>query len=176
MKDKLYALLRAVCVLVVGILLIAYREQWADALVIGVGAVFALFGLCSVVSWLIKRARSGTSPFFPVLGVAGVLLGVLLMTASETFLKVFIYIIGGLLVCLALYELFSLTALHREARLPGWLYLPPVVALLLGVYSLWNPTKAAALPFLLTGIGCAVCALGRILATVLWAFKRKRKD
>ena len=174
MKDKLYLLLRAICVLLIGVLLVAYKEQWAGALVIGVGIVFALFGLCSVITWLVKRNLDRNPGFFPVLGVAGVVLGALLIVASKTFVNAFVYIAGAILICLALFELFSLISMRRDVKLPAWLFVTPVVALLLGGFALWNPTKAAALPFFLSGIGCIVCGLGWIIADVAWMIRSRK--
>lgn len=174
MKDKFYLLLRAISVSVMGVLLIAYKEQWAGALVVGVGVVFALFGLSSVISWLIKKNLDRNPGFFPVLGVAGVVLGVMLIVAPETFVNAFVYIAGALLVFFALIELFSLVSMRNDVKLPGWFFVTPVVALLLGGFALWNPTEAAALPFLLISIGCIVCGLGWIIATIVWMIRSRK--
>lgn len=174
MKDKFFLILRAICVLLVGILLVAYKEQWAGALVIGMGVIFAVFGLCSVISWLIKNNLKRNPGFFPVLGVAGVVLGLVLILASKSFVNVFVYVAGAILIILALFELFSLLSMHRDARFPGWIFATPVIALLLGGFALWNPTKAAALPYMLTGIGCIVCGLGWVVAIVSWIVRSRK--
>lgn len=174
MKDKFFVILRALCVLVIGVLLVAYKEQWAGALVIGMGIVFAAFGLCSVVSWIVRRKCRRDPGFFPVSGVAGLLLGLLMMLASQKFVNVFVYLAGGILLCLALFELVSLFSLRRDVKLPGWLFTTPVLALLMGGFALWNPTKAAALPFLISGIGCIICGTGWILAVFSWMIRRRK--
>ena len=174
MKDKFYLLLRANCVLLIGVLLVAYKEQWAGALIIVMGIVFALFGLCSVISWSVKKKLDRNPGFIPVLGVAGVALGILLIVASKTFVNVFVYIAGALLIILAVVELLSLLDMRRDVKIPGALFVTPVVALLLGGFALWNPSKAAALPFLLSGIGCIVCGIGWIIADVAWIIRSKK--
>lgn len=174
MKDKFFLILRAICVLLVGILLVAYKEQWAGALVIGMGVIFAVFGLCSVISWLIKNNLKRSPGFFPVLGVAGVVLGLVLILASKSFVNVFVYVAGAILILLALFELFSLLSMHRDVHFPGWIFATPVIALLLGGFALWNPTKAAALPYMLTGIGCIVCGLGWVVAIVSWMVRSRK--
>ena len=188
MKAYLYPVLRCVCVLAVGVLLVLYRAEWAQVLVLAAGAVFFVCGLVSVLMWLIRKGKTGQQTaedatpaqkqkkggFFPLLGIGSGLLGLLLMVGVKKFTPVFVYVVGAALVLLTVYQLVTLSRLRREVRIPGSLFLSPLVALLLALVALWNPMKAASLPFILVGLGCMVSAIGDVVALIMHAVRKKK--
>ena len=175
MKDFFYQLLRSLTVLLVGVLLVACREQWTQWIVVLTGDVFFIVGLISVFNYLLKKNRGKPTGSLPILGIAGILLGLILMIAAETFLKFFIYVMGAVLILFAIYQLVTMMNIHRKVRLHSALFLAPILAILFGVFALWNPTKVASIPFLLTGLGCIVCGVGDIIALVVYG-ARKAKE
>lgn len=176
MKSWMYPVLRCLCVLLIGVLLVAYKEQWAGLLVILVGALFFVCGVVSIITWLVKKKKQTASGVFPLLGTGSALLGLLLMLASGTFLSVFMYVMGGMLVLWGVWQLVNMLNVRRLAQLPGFLFVAPVAAICFGIYAIWNPTKAAALPFVLIGVGCIVSGLGEAIALILAAVHRKKNS
>lgn len=175
MKDFFYQFLRSLTVLLIGVLLVACREQWTQWIVVLTGAVFFIVGLISVFNYLLRKNRGKPTGAFPVLGIAGILLGLILMVAAESFLKFFIYIMGAALILLAIYQLVTMLNIHRKVRLHGALFLAPILAILFGVFALWNPTKVASIPFLLTGLGCIVCGVGDVIALLIYGVRRAKE-
>lgn len=200
MKNFLYPTLRCVCVLLVGVLLVVYRSEWAQMLIVLAGAVFFVCGLVSVIVWLVRKgqdepfepkvisladddtqgkplepsARKRRGVPFPLLGIGSALLGLLLMVGSKGFVSVFVYVVGAALVLLSIYQLVALSRIHHEVRIPGWLFVVPVASILFGLLALWNPGMAVSLPFLLVGVGCIVSGVGDAIALLMYAVKRKK--
>ncbi|MBO4444989.1 MAG: DUF308 domain-containing protein [Bacteroidaceae bacterium] len=173
MKDWLYPLIRIVCILLTGVLFIVYRDTWANLLVILIGALFAVYGLVAVIAYFVRKSRKEPAGFVPVLGFGCVLLGLVLMLKSKSFVQTFVYVAAALLIILAISHIVRLVMLHRHVKLSGWFFLAPAVALVLAALALWNPMKAAAIPFVLTGVGCIISAVSDTLGFVL--FRRRQK-
>jgi len=174
MKNFFYQFLRSLTVLLIGILLVACKEQWTQWVVVLSGAVFFIVGLMSVFNYLLKKNRGRPAGNFPVLGIGGILLGIILMVAAESFVNFFMYVMGVALIIVAVYQFVTMLRIHRVVRLHAAFFLAPVLALMFGVFALWNPTKVASIPFLLTGLGCIVSAVGDIIALSLYGSRRAK--
>ena len=83
------------------------------------------------------------------------------------------YVIGGILVALGVYQLATLASSSRALPVAWPLYVFPVLVLVLGMFVLFNPFEAAALPFILIGIGCVISAINDIVA--VWRTAKQRK-
>jgi hypothetical protein len=175
MKVLLSPILRAICLLVVGILLVACRERTTQWIVILTGAIFFIVGLVTFINYMLRKSHNKPTGPFPLLAVGGVLFGLVLLVASGSFLRFFMYVMGGMLILVSVWQLVAMINIHREVRFPNSMFLAPVLALMFGAFALWNPTKAAALPLLFIGLGCIVSALGDIVALSIFAAHRSKE-
>ena len=175
MKALLSPILRAICLLVVGILLVACREQTTQWIVILTGAIFFIVGLVTFINYMLRKSHNKPTGPFPLLAVGGVLFGLVLLVASGSFLRFFMYVMGGMLILVAIWQLVAMINIHREVRFPNSMFLAPILAMMFGAFALWNPTKAAALPLLFIGLGCIVSALGDIVALSIFAAHRSKE-
>ena len=173
MKSWLYPVLRIVCILLMGVLLIVYRETWAQLLVGILGGLLAVYGLVSVVVYLARKSRSDSGFFVPVAGGACMVLGVLLMVKSKSFIQAIVYVAAALLVAISVSQLVRLVRRNRRLKLSGWFFVVPILALLIAVVALWNPMNIATLPMVLTGVGCVICAIADTIVFIL--FRRQQK-
>ena len=95
MKVIHSSLFRAVCAIIVGILLIQYREQTVTWITISIGVLFFLSGVVSLASYYSAKHAAekmqgqvlynaqgqhiaGMQPNFPIVGVGSILLGTVL--------------------------------------------------------------------------------------------------
>ena len=175
MKALLSPLLRAILLIVVGVLLVACREQTTQWIVILTGGLFFIVGLVTFFDYLVRRNRGRPTGPFPLLAIGGVLFGLVLLIASASFLRFFMYVMGGVLILVAIWQLVAMINIHRQVRLHSSLFLAPVLALLFGLFAIWNPTKAAALPLLFIGLGCIVSGLGDTIALTIFFIHRGRQ-
>ena len=167
LKALLYPLLRGISLLLIGILLVACREQTTLWIVVLIGALFFIVGIITVLNYLLRKRRGRPTGPFPLLGIGGMLLGLILMLAASSFIKIFMYVMGGVIVFVGIYQLVVMMKIHRKVKLHSTLFLAPILAVMFGLFALWNPTKAASLPLLMTGLGCVVSGVGDIVATTI---------
>lgn len=166
---------RAICAVVVGILLIKNPGDTMIGITIAIGVLFLVSGIISCIAYLIAR-RSYLSaqkdnvelydsngnairrhkPMFPIVGIGSVLLGVVLALMPGTFVSFLMYFLGAILILGALSQLFSLIAASRRFSISLWFYLCPVIILLTGLFVVFKPMESASLPLIIIGWGMIV--------------------
>ena len=112
MKVLQSSFFRAVIAIVVGLLLIKYREATAHWLTIAIGALFFISGLISCVVYYSMRKHADEpqvvdaqgmpqntdKPSFPIVGLGSLILGIILALMPSTFLAGLTYIMAAILI------------------------------------------------------------------------------
>lgn len=163
-------IVRSISVLLMGVLFLVLGDSALSILVIAVGALLMLPGLVSLVSYIRHMAQRR---MFPLAALGSFILGLWMVVAPAVFVGFFMYVIGGVLVALGIYQLAGLSVSSRVVPVAWPLYVLPGIVLLLGIFVLFNPFEAAALPFILMGIGCIISALNDVIAAVRTAKQHK---
>ena len=125
MKTMNYSIIRCICALVLGVLLVAWPEAAILYLVITIGALFLVPGLFSVFGYLTRGKQNGMS--FPIAGLGSLLFGLWLMIMPAFFVGILMYVLGAVLVLAGISQIVNLSAalvgrLCREVSLsfPCW--------------------------------------------------------
>ena len=95
MKTMNYSIIRCICALVLGVLLVAWPEAAILYLVITIGALFLVPGLFSVFGYLTRGKQNGMS--FPIAGLGSLLFGLWLMIMPAFFVGILMYVLGAVL-------------------------------------------------------------------------------
>lgn len=170
MKTISYSLLRAVCALVIGLVLVLFPNQAAEYLVITVGVIFLIPSLISIVGYFAWRGERPVH--FPLLGIGSLLFGLWLVIMPGFFADLLTYVLGFILVIGGVQQIASLTSARNWMRVPAGFYVVPVLILLAGLFALFNPLGARSTAFIIIGVSSLVYALSEL---VNWfGFSRKR--
>ena len=121
---------RAICAIIVGALLIQYREQTVTWITIAIGVLFFLSGVISIVTYFSAKRNSGKvgvvydangkqltglTPRFPIVGIGSLCLGLILALMPNTFINSLMFILSVILIMGALTQFMNLaTALHHR--------------------------------------------------------------
>lgn len=166
MKVIHSSLFRAVCAIIVGCLLIEYREQTVTWITIAIGVLFFLSGVVSLATYYSAKRNAtkdtvlydaegkqltGLSPNFPIVGVGSVLLGAILALMPGTFIAWLMFILAMLLIMGAVSQFASLATARRMGRVGIVYWFMPCVILLVGLIALFRPTAIASSPLLVIG-------------------------
>jgi len=170
MKGMNYSLLRAVSALVIGLVLALFPEKAADYLVITVGVLFLIPSLISIIGYFAQAAQSGGR--FPIEGLGSLLFALWLIIAPDFFADLLTYVLGFILLMGGVQQIASLTAARSWMPVPAGFYVVPVLILVAGLVSLFNPIEARSTVFTIIGITSLVYALSEL---VNWfKFTRRR--
>ena len=103
---------RAVVAVIIGALLVKYRQDTVTWLTIAVGILFFLSGLASVIIYYVNKRsvervaaevasespHEAMAPAFPIGGLGSMVLGVILAFMPATFIRWIVIILGALVV------------------------------------------------------------------------------
>jgi len=165
MKIIQSSLVRALCAVIVGGLLIKYREQTMTWLTIAIGVLFLISGLVSCASYLAAKSRrsdvqvfdaegnqvAGFTPSFPIVGIGSVLLGLILALMPGTFITWLMYILAAILALGAIGQFVGLASVSKIARVGAFFWIMPSVILLVALVAIVRPQLIASAPLFVIG-------------------------
>ena len=121
MKALQSYIFRAISAIVVGALLVKYREETVTWLTILIGVIFFVSGVISCIAYIsARRTANGTEifdaqgqritpsmPSFPLVGIGSIILGGVLALSPDTFTSGLMYVLAIILILGALGQFFS---------------------------------------------------------------------
>lgn len=170
MKAVNSYILRALCALLVGILLVMRPEEVTTMLVQIIGGLFLLSGVVSVVYYFVIR-HSDTDvvkPVFPVVGLGSVLFGLLLAVSPGFFVRWLMLVVGLLMVIAGINQLWNMFRLRKLIPFRWYMLLTTLVIIALGVLAITKPMESASLPTLLLGVNCILYGISELVNGVRW--------
>jgi len=143
-------LLRAICALMLGTILILWSEAAIIYLVIITGILFIILGLIPTILYFTHNTP------FPYFGLFFLIFGITLVSVPDFFVNVLMYLFGTILVIGGIQQIFALMGARKWANVPVVFYVLPALIVAAGVLILFNPFGAAVSIFILTGITCLI--------------------
>lgn len=180
MKVIHSSIFRAVCAIIVGVLLIQYREQTVTWITIAIGVLFFLSGVISLASyWAAKRNAEkmqgqnlsdsngkpimGMLPKFPLVSVGSLILGLLLALMPQVFIAWLMFILAFILILGALTQFVNLASAAKMGRVGILFWLFPSALLLLGLLAIIKPSAIASAPLFIIGWGMLIYGVVELL-------------
>lgn len=165
MKIFQSSIFRAVCAIVVGVLLLKYPQDGVTWLTMAIGALFLLSGVIALIAyWHAKRHAgeytitdqegrvvSGGQPTFPIVGAGSVILGLVLVITPNAFINGLMYMLAAILILGGITQLMSLVAARRLGSVPFGYWVCPSLILLTGLFVVFKPMETAELPLMILG-------------------------
>lgn len=167
MKVFRSSVFRALCAIVIGALLVKYREQTVTWITVAIGIIFLVSGIISITAWFSAKRKRGTNGMdiydvqgrlitmpsqpFPVVGLGSVILGGVLAMFPNSFVNGLTYIIAIMLILGALTQFFNLTVARRFANIGIVWWIFPTLVLLVGLVAVVKPSFIASAPLLVLG-------------------------
>ena len=167
MKVLRSSIFRAVCAIVVGALLVKYREQTVTWITVLIGVIFLVSGIISITAWYSAKRKGGAegvdlydaqgnlltppAPPFPIVGLGSVILGAVLALFPNSFVNGLMYILAAMLILGALSQFFNLTVARRFAKIGFAWWIVPTLVLLIGLIAIVKPSFIASAPLLVLG-------------------------
>lgn len=132
-------LIRIIASIAVGLLLILYPNAALPTILLIIGILIGLPSLYALLIYLLSEDRNKLP--FPVLSLVMLLFGCTLMLFPGWYIGITVYVLGGALVLIGVYQILYLLTLKKNLRSKaGWLsYLLPAIVLLIGHRNFGNP-------------------------------------
>lgn len=157
-QHLLQALLRNICLFVVGILLVTFSAEAPKWIVMGCGVLFMLPGLITLFA-LFTDKDTVYMPMVPLTAGGSILFGVYLLSFPNEFLNFLLVALAGVLI---IYGTMGCLAVWRAKRINSqvslWHYVFPTLLFITGVIVLCLWQEVAQIPFLVIGYALIVYA------------------
>lgn len=165
MKTVQNSFIRSLCAIIIGVLLIRYREETVTWLTILIGVLFFLSGLISCITYFIDKKHqddtvvldangrqiSGFRPTFPIVGLGSMVLGAILALMPNVFMTGLVYILAAILILGAINQFVILATINRILRVGVIFWLLPCFVLAIGVIAIVAPRWIASAPLFVLG-------------------------
>ena len=172
MKAMNYSVIRSICSIIIGLLLVVWPETAIWYLVITIGALFLVPGLVSILTY-VMNGQKVKSPF-PIVSVGSFLFGLWLMVSPAFFVGILMYVLGVVLVFAGISQIINLMNFRSWAQVSMGYFVFPVLILVAGMVVLLNPFAVASIPFIILGVSCMVYGITDIINNL--RFKKKEEN
>ncbi len=157
MKIFQSSVFRALCAIVIGVLLVKFPQDGVTWLTMAIGALFLLSGIIALIAyWQAKRHAGeytitdqqgrvvrGGQPTFPIVGAGSVILGLVLTLSPNAFVNGLMYMLAAVLILGGVTQLMALVAARRLGSIPFGYWVMPSVILLMGLFIVLKPFESA---------------------------------
>ena len=174
MKALNYSVIRGICAVLMGLLLVTWPEAAIVYLVIAIGAVFFVPSLFSLVGYFTTGRQEGA--MFPIVSIGSLLFGLWLMVSPAFFVGILMYVLGVVLVFAGISQIIQLVNARGWTLVAPGYYIMPVLILLAGLVVLLNPFAAAAIPFIILGVSSIVYGITDIINQLRFRKKEEKKE
>jgi uncharacterized membrane protein HdeD (DUF308 family) len=165
MKIFHSSIFRALCAIVVGVLILKYPQDGVTWLTMAVGELFLISGIVALIAYWYARQHSGDyvitdqkgriisggQPTFPIVGAGSVLLGLVLVIAPGKFVDGLMYVLGGIMILGGIQQLINLAVVRRLGKVSFAFWICPALILLTGLYVILRPMETATLSLQILG-------------------------
>ena len=165
MKIFHSSIFRALCAIVVGVLILKYPQDGVTWLTMAVGELFLISGIVALIAYWYARQHSGDyvitdqkgriisggPPTFPIVGAGSVLLGLVLVIAPSKFVDGLMYVLGGIMILGGIQQLINLAVVRRLGKVSFAFWICPTLILLTGLYVILRPMETATLSLQILG-------------------------
>ena len=156
-----YSLMRAVCALVIGMILVMFPDQASNYFVITIGVIFLVPSLISIIAYLTNGKKKQKR--FPIEGIGSLLFGLWLIIMPHFFSNLLTIILGFILLMGGIQQLASVSTLRTLVKVSYRYYVVPTLILIAGLVALFNPTGVQRTAFIIIGISCMVYAFSEFV-------------
>ena len=193
MKVFQSSIFRALCAIIVGALLVKYRDQAVTGMTIVVGILFFISGLVSCLTYLSAKRKSTdnggdvfdlydaqgrlikqSKPNFPIVGIGSAILGAILALMPNTFVNGLTYVLGAIIILGAINQFYNLTIATRFAHIGFFWWVCPALLLVIGLIAVIKPALMATMPLLILGWCLMVYGVVVIINSLMIHHCRKR--
>lgn len=182
MKVFQSSIFRALCAIVVGALLVKYREQTVTWITIAIGVIFFVSGVISTVAYLSAKRQATKEgveiydakgnrltrpvPPFPIVGIGSIILGAWLALFPNSFVNGLMFVLAGMLILGALNLFFNLAAATRFSSIGCLWWVLSVAIFLVGITALVKPSTIASAPLFIIGWGMMAYGMVDLVNTI----------
>ena len=165
MKIFQSSIFRALCAIIVGVLILKFPQDGVKWLTMAVGELFLVSGIIAMIAyWYARRNAtdytitdaqgqiiSESQPTFPIVGLGSIILGLVLIIFPEKFVNGLMYVLGAIMILGGIQQVINLVIIRRLGRIPFLFWVCPCVIIATGLFVILKPMETVELPLIILG-------------------------
>lgn len=164
MKVICSSLFRALCSIIVGVLLVKYPDNTVMWITVAIGVLFLLSGVISCATFFAVRRNITNKiasesdnrlylgkPTFPIVGIGSLVLGALLAGWPSMFISGLMYVLGVILILGAINQFMALISIRHIGHFSPLYWVGPSIIFIVGLYVIFKPINSASVPLIIIG-------------------------
>lgn len=188
MKILHSSFFRALCSIIIGMLVEFYRHETLMWITILVGIVFFLSGIVSIAGFISERRNFNkilntesdnenieiSKPTFPLVGIGSILFGIVLTLMPATFTSSLMYVLAAVLVLGVITQFVGLASVRKMGRMSFLFWLAPCLLLIISMLIIFYPTEDKELPLRILGWASIIYGIVEIVNSIKIHSMKKR--
>lgn len=158
-----YSFIRAICALIIGLILVLVPNVAVNYIIITIGILFLIPGVISTIGYFTRKREPGITYRFPLEGVGSLLFGLWLIISPTFFANVLMYLLGFILIVGGVQQILSLIVARRWTAVSWYFYIVPLLILIAGIVVIFDPTSSRETILMIIGIACLVYAVSELV-------------
>ena len=190
MKLFQSSIFRALCAIVVGVLLLKYPQDGVTWLTVAIGVLFLISGIIAVIAYVNAHKHAseytitdqqgriirGGQPTFPIVGAGSIILGLILAATPGVFINGLMYILGAIMILGGINQLMNLVSARRLGSVPFGFWVAPSLILITGLFVVLKPMETAEVPLLILGWCCLLFGVTELINALKIRSLRKQAE
>lgn len=182
------SLFRALCAIVIGVMILRTPDSTVEYLTIAIGVLFLISGVISCLGWYNTvrnyqqtkiigpdgQVRLSSRPVFPIVGLGSIILGFILALMPGAFVKSLMYVLATLVILGALNQLMALISARKYCSMGAGYWIMPTLLLLAGIFIFVKPLTVAATPLIIIGVCLIVYGVSEFVNSLVIHNRRKQ--
>ena len=143
------SIFRAICAIIIGVMLLRTPDSTVTWITVAIGALFFISGAISCLDYLSKLRQSRTAktidangrevnqarPFLPIVGIGSMILGAILALTPTAFISSLMYVLAAVIIVGALSQMYALVSARQYGALSAGYWVLPILLLLAGIFN-----------------------------------------
>lgn len=165
MKIFQSSIFRALCAIIVGVLILKFPQDGVKWLTMAVGELFLVSGIIAMIAYWYARKNATdytitdaqgqiiaeSQPTFPIVGLGSIILGLVLIIFPEKFVNGLMYVLGAIMILGGIQQLINLIMVRRLGRIPFFFWVCPCIIIFTGLFVILKPMETVELPLIILG-------------------------
>lgn len=182
------SLFRALCAIIIGVMILRTPDSTVEYLTIAIGVLFLISGVISCLGWYNTvrnyqqtkiigpdgQVRLSSRPVFPIVGLGSIILGFILALMPGAFVKSLMYVLATLVILGALNQLMALISARKYCSMGAGYWIMPTLLLLAGIFIFVKPLTVAATPLIIIGVCLIAYGVSEFVNSLVIHNRRKQ--
>ena len=165
MKIFQSSIFRALCAIIVGVLILKFPQDGVKWLTMAVGELFLVSGIIAMIAYWYARKNATdytitdaqgqiiaeSQPTFPIVGLGSIILGLVLIIFPEKFVNGLMYVLGAIMILGGIQQLINLIMVRRLGHIPFFFWVCPCIIIFTGLFVILKPMETVELPLIILG-------------------------